>query len=887
MKALIFSLLIVCAPAMLYGQQNKFAGIDSLISDARYEEAKSLIQKSLTAGLDPRTGALLSNKSAEILMIQGKLNEAETTLKGIHVPGDLFIEAVTETNLGFLYLNKARNDLALESLQKALTKFNDSGSRDTKECARCLADLSSLYLNTGKINQAEENGRIALQTRQALFGENSEEVAASYNDLGLIYGITDPDKALEYYEKALAIYQRVHGNEHPKIAIASNNIGAMYRQLKLYGDAVNNFETALAIWKKVYPGGHPNQAAALVNLGRTYAQMGNSQAALDYFRQAIEMYRKAYGPRHPDIAAVLNQVATIQLNENAYEAALQSLQEAILSNTQKFNNQQVTANPPVSDFYNGKVLLYSLRQKAETLEALHYGKTLKLENLRQAVSCLQSCDTLIDIIRHHSSDENDKIELGESANEVYEAGVRIAQAMSEISLHNKSYRELSFYFAEKSKSAVLQESIADAEAKSFAGIPAELVEQENNLKSTIAFLSQKLSQKPPLDEEKYLREALFTTNREYEQFVKKLESDFPNYFNLKYNQSSPSIADLQKLLDQKTAIVSFFIGEKRLYQFIITKRKFAIRNLTLPDRFDKEVRGFNNSLLFSDLNTYHQAGAILSKVLIPSLPSSISDLIIIPSGRLGTIPFEALFYKQNKENHYAMMPLVVNRYAISYEFSAGLLAQKSRESGPVAPLSIFLCAPVKFPDRDNLDDLPGTENEVNTIANLFSPNNVSVAKFGEANEELVKSGSLGKFKFLHFATHGIVDETDPELSRIFLQSGKQDDGNLFAGEIYNLRLNADLTVLSACQTGLGKLSRGEGVIGLSRALVYAGSKNIMVSFWSVADESTAQLMTDFYKNLLDKKQNFRETLQRAKLNMIREGKFEAPYYWAPFVLIGF
>ena len=144
------------------------------------------------------------------------------------------------------------------------------------------------------------------------------------------------------------------------------------------------------------------------------------------------------------------------------------------------------------------------------------------------------------------------------------------------------------------------------------------------------------------------------------------------------------------------------------------------------------------------------------------------------------------------------------------------------------------------------------------------------------------------YSLVHFATHGVVDENSPELSRIFLQSDSEsEDGNLFAGEIYNLKLNADLVALSACQTGLGKISKGEGVIGLSRALVYAGAKNIVVSFWSVADESTAKLMTDFYKQLLENPNvNYSEDLRKAKLDLMK-GEYAAPYYWAPFILIGF
>jgi CHAT domain-containing protein len=117
---------------------------------------------------------------------------------------------------------------------------------------------------------------------------------------------------------------------------------------------------------------------------------------------------------------------------------------------------------------------------------------------------------------------------------------------------------------------------------------------------------------------------------------------------------------------------------------------------------------------------------------------------------------------------------------------------------------------------------------------------------------------------------------------------RSEDGNLFAGEIYNLNLNASLVTLSACQTGLGKISKGEGVIGLSRALVYAGAKSLIVSFWSVADESTAELMKDFYREMLQHPQaTFSTNLRQAKLRLIQNEKYTAPYYWAPFILIGF
>jgi CHAT domain-containing protein len=270
---------------------------------------------------------------------------------------------------------------------------------------------------------------------------------------------------------------------------------------------------------------------------------------------------------------------------------------------------------------------------------------------------------------------------------------------------------------------------------------------------------------------------------------------------------------------------------------------------------------------------------------MPKLKQSISDVVIIPSGSLGTLPFEALpigndLNENNFENEYW-----INRFSIGYEFSTSLIAQKNFKKSNNES-SIFLCAPIQFANQ-SLGELPGTEAEVNFIANLFGQK-ARLVKLNEATETTVKESELKNYKYLHFATHGIVDEESPELSRIFLKESTSDDGDLYSGEIYNLSLNADLVALSACQTGLGKISKGEGVIGLSRALVYAGARNIMVSFWSVSDASTSQLMTGFYQNALaSSSPAFRKNLQQVKIRMITEKKYGAPYYWAPFVLIGF
>ncbi|GHN03020.1 hypothetical protein WSM22_45090 [Cytophagales bacterium WSM2-2] len=852
--------------------------IDSLIARADYNVALSLIR------LQKNRSTVLFNKEAEVLIAQGNLTEAESVLSKVS-PSDAFGKAITQNSFGYLNMLKGRGDLAQDYFEQARDTFKQLGKESSKEAALNFSNLSLLFWSEGKFGQAEENGLLALQLRQSIFGNESEESAASLNNLGLVYGGVDADKALDYYEKAKAIYEKIYGSEHPKIAVANTNIGLMYFNLKLFGDAINNFESAQAIWKKTYPNGHPNEALVIMNLGRTYTQMKNTKAALEYYAKALAIFKKSYGDKHPDIAVLYNQVAYIKLVDERFDEAIADIQKALCANSPSFNNLSSEKNPGTRNFYNGKQLLYSLRLKAQALESKYYGKSLKLQELKLALNTLQSCDTLIDNIRHNSTNENDKIELGSIANEAYEDGVRIAHTISELILKGRPYREVAFYFAEKSKSAVLQESIADAQAKSFAGIPQEMIEEEKIKKSTIALLAQKLSEKPDASEEKYLRSALFDSNIDYEKFIKKLEKDYPAYYNLKFSSAVASVQQMQKEIKPAQAVLSFFLAEKsrKIYQFVITKKSFKVRAFSLPDNFDRFIKGFINSLLYSTFETYQKTQS-LTKVLKPRLPASVKSVVIIPSGKLGSVPFEALPLKKVKGDDFNKVSFFIDRWAISYEFAAGLMLQKGKEKNQVRQNNIFLFAPVRFGNQ-NLNDLPGSEQEVKAISNLFQGKS-KVATFAEANETILKSKELEGYTYVHLATHGIVDSEDPSQSQIFLNGNGSEDGNLFCREIYNLNIGADLVVLSACETGLGKFSKGEGVIGLSRALTYAGANNLIVSFWKVSDESTAELMIGFYKHLQENKsQDFSTAIRQAKID-IKKGKFASPYYWAPFVLIG-
>jgi CHAT domain-containing protein len=304
-------------------------------------------------------------------------------------------------------------------------------------------------------------------------------------------------------------------------------------------------------------------------------------------------------------------------------------------------------------------------------------------------------------------------------------------------------------------------------------------------------------------------------------------------------------------------------------------------------------------------NFFTGTGLTLYEELIKPAEPYLSDkskLIIIPDGILNYLPFEVLLTDNSQKKSYSSLSYLIKKYPISYAQSASVLKNLLSEhiktgkirngnrkliafgdpviGGPEVPMMAF--------GKGN-SQLEYSGQEIEKIASFFRKGNSEIYLKGNAIEENVKKpGNLAKFNYIHFATHGNIDEQKPDLSSLVLTRGanSSEDGLLQATEIFNLKLKADLVVLSACQTGMGKLVRGEGVIGLTRAFMYAGTPSVLVSLWSVSDMSTATLMEEFYRNLIKTKLLKTDALREAQLNLITNEKFSHPFYWAPFVLIG-
>jgi CHAT domain-containing protein/tetratricopeptide (TPR) repeat protein len=821
--------------------------------------------------------------------------------------------AYAYNSLGLIFLNKSQYDLAIDYFNQALAKLPDNSLNYNTM-------LPDLYNNLGNANIYQGN----------------------------------LEKALEYHQRALDARVQKYGKIHPQVAMSYHNIANIYLADGDYEASLSFLQKALDINKLIYPENHMTIANAYKMIASVYAALENQDQAVDYYNRAIIMAEKIFGKKHPFLADAYNRVAYLFYYNYEDEKALKYVQRAINANFKNRNDENPYNQYGLYGYSDIKYLNESLVLKAKILSNFN-GEKYAVNNLETAVYCYQLSDTLIDRMRQSASSKNDKLQLAANASDINIQAIDICMRLANVTDKSKLSNVLNqvFYFSEKNKANILLEALTGAEAQKFSGIPDSLIIYENNLKEDIANLELELLQNPSDEVANEISQKLFGKKRKNEDLIVYLEENYPKYHELKY-ASKPALAkELQESLDKDKAIISYTICDSVLVSMLISKNRYKLFKTYLSENYREEIGIYRNSLTRlskKSVQNYLDVAFKWYELLFPSdlrqllETDEINQIYIIPDEELSQIPFETLLIKKTENQWTGMqdsvfftkLPYLISKYAISYAYSGTLLLKtegKKLNQGQVeiSSLNDWLALAPVFDDENssgtslqtrellrNMENsapdssrvrgsllngnyvsaLPGTEEEVTSIYRLFDKKSqaAKVLTHHLANESFVKSDEISKFRFIHFATHGFVNSENPELSGILMAQitdGKE-DGILYSGEIYNLKLNADLVVLSACETGLGKISSGEGVIGLTRALLYAGSKNLIVSLWQVNDASTSELMIEFYTGLLESKtakslqknSTFGENLRQAKLKLIKNNQFAHPYFWSPFILLG-
>lgn len=814
---------------------------------------------------------------------KGNYEQARVTLdniKGPSSPENLSLLGEVELRLGNL-------DAAENSLKKALQLLESAPKENQNLYANTLNRLALVFWNKGQDDEARRYMLQAIDVRSKKDDIKNEQLAASFNDLGLITSRSNPEDALSNYMKALHLYEKEFGKMSEKVAQGLINSGIIFRQMESYGNAEANFLEAQQIIQNLYPNvDHPTEAFILTNLGQNYQAQKRLDLALTHFEQALNKYKKIYGPKHPEIANIYNLMGQNQLQQNDYEKALENFQQAFIANSSGFSNEDLSTYPALDDYYQPYTLLNTLLNKSRAYQQIHFNKTLKFKHLKEALNAIDKSDSLIVRLRRSATNENDKLALTELASDIYAEAVNLSYLMGDRAFLKDQYYKKAFYYAEKSKASVLQDAITNSRAKKYANIPEDVLTKERMLLTWIDFLERQIAEKPDKEAEQKLRITLFDVKREHDLLVNMLEKEYPSYYKLKYQSSFPSIEEIQKQISKETAVISYFPAEElnKIFIFLITKNKFKVIQKNIDENYQRYIAGLRNGIYFRDKETYIMSAEFLSDLLLPNIPSYVKTLSVIPAGKLGFVPFETLFHKNLKTEAYEELPYLIKKYSVNYSYSISFLTENKNE---VRNKNILLMAPVEFNYNEmRLPTLLGTEQECQQIKQRLAEKNYNVQLLlkGDAQEQVMKKASNGEYGILHLATHGMINEDNPDLSRIYFDPGVE-DGRLYTGEIYNLNLNSNLITLSACETGLGKINKGEGILGFTRALLYAGAQNIVVSLWTVNDLSTAELMANFYEKISETT-SYSISLQEAKFSMINNSQNAEPYYWAPFILVG-
>lgn len=806
-------------------------------------------------------------------------------------------------NLGVLSGILGNYTEALNNYKQAEALLLDSDNPET---------LADVYMNTGGIlNTLKANREAFLYFQKALqiyieyLGDQHKKTADVYQNLSSVYDeLGEYEKSYHSFKKALEINENLYGQSSTELAPLFNNFGLVLQKRGKYQESLNYLRRAKSIYSLNDNQESESYFNTLINIGEVFQLLNLSDSAKYFFQYAIENLEPRFGGKHPLLAHANNRIAETFLVEGNIAKATDYIQNAILANTVEastvFHGRKEGLNPSYlfeSYLIQGKIELY----------------TKNRNNTYRALSCFHLADSMLSVQRNFLFNKDDKITLAENSKRLTGAVLDIISDKDNISTEDLN---IAFRYLEKSKNLVLLQSINENKGKSFAGIPSSVLIEEEEIKGRINYLTHQINLETDSLETVSLENRLFDEKLKYKSLVEKLEKNYPDYFKLKYQEYVPEITVIQDLIDRNTVVASYFLSGNAVFRLLIFKNSVRLDKIETT-HLDDQLVGMRKGITLKLNHVFLEKAYELGNLLVPrDIPETISHFIVVPDGALSILPFEALLLaKPLNENNMADLEYFGKKFHIRYTPSTAIW-ENMKMNGDSKPenYSFLGYAPVfeRLPVEKRVHNpehslfsgmlynsmvnslgvapLSDTKSEVLGVDSLFTERqyNSEVFMLSDASERNMVTMGLGDYGFIHIATHGFIDKNNPELSGLILApvNNKGFDNVLYTDEIYNLKFDAELVTLSACETGLGKVAEGEGLLGFARAFFYSGAKNLLLSLWKVNDRSTSVLMNSFYSNLLGKKMSYTEALHSAKKQLMDDENYSHPYYWAPFILIG-
>lgn len=812
-------------------------------------------------------------------------------------------------SLGALNRRQLKMDESLRYYKKA-EEIWDSNHRpkDHPSFGMMVYGLGNLNIETGMYEDAKQNYRDAAATFVRFFGEKDFRTASAYANIGACYrNQLEYAEAEQFLSMGHAIYSEVLPESHPFIVLSYIDLADMHHTFGNDEESAKYSAMAVGLMEKYQPKEN-NRDLALACL--YYAVTLAELQRLDEAKQRIETS-----------ISILGKMDEIYLTSNAWTVsgnihhlmkndvvADEHYKKAIdLLGTGPGRTRQLGFNLGAYGKFKNEIGQYDEALKLFDLAMYHLNTDIGADGVIVAKSDFQNIDFLIDVlpgrgevlmqsgnwvqaynnyeflidlherIVKESRSERSKLLQTPNLATYYERAVDCALKQWEIT-KDDSWRDRAFTFSEQSKSIILWQYVHDSRSREFAGIPAQVTSDERRLKEKLRHMEKSISDSDD-STASGLTQSYFRLRSSYDSLVRKIELDYPTYYDLKYKDPDTDVDKLRSHIAEGDAILEYLVGEKQVYAFVLMKDTMKVWSMPNDNLADISVKIREGLVKMDDEKFSANAASFWRNYVSPITAdlekSKIYSITLIPDGVISYIPFEAL---RDEDGHY-----LINKFTFHYQYSAGLMstyAEVARENSN----SDFIGFAPTFDGSNQLASLNFTKEEVGEINDVLGGKSLT----GDVATESNFKKMAGDYGIVHVATHAVMDDKDADHSRLhFAQSDSLDDGRLHAFELFNMNIPASLVTLSACNTGDGRLHKGEGVMSLSRAFAYAGCPSIVTSLWQAQDHSTSVLMRSFYENLSDGL-NKADALRKAKLTYLANAdKVKSqPFFWAGFILVG-
>jgi len=854
-------------------------------------------------------------------------------------------------NIGLLFSHQGNHRDWKEYISRSIANNIALSGPGSTNLARSYSSLTSYFIDNGMSDSALFYLVLSEDIVRNAFGEDHHELVSIYIQRARIFRLDgDYSRAMEYYQQASGIMQKNENTKGYQGRSFYLNMGNFYKSLGDYVSAEKALLNLLDYEGIVHPTNMATYYSNLADIQRLLANYTESEKYFtrvfeindqylspDYHRKvydflgygilldSLKMYNKAdqyyleavriaeqnYGLHHLRTSRVLKSTGDHFHLTGEHDMALAYFQQCIFSMVPDYDVAGFTYNPSPDQINNNLFYLGLLKSKAAVLTDLA-GMAAdsgdRMQKMKAVYSSYQTSISIIDQLRDSYLSDESKMYLSENERETYERCVESAYQCYELSA-DPEYLKQAFMVAEKGKYATLLSVLQREKTIALAGIPDSIVQIDARLRKELSFQQELLleSQDDTLLDTTAIEHSqarIFQIRAQIESLNKRLERDYPAYYNLLYNKQVLSPDALRKKLRSSEKMLEYFYSGKYLYRFELSRRGMDCHRIPLEDAFDQElaiVRSYlSGNINDIDYDTLLAAAHSLHERLIPPSPDH-SRLIIIPEGKLSYLPFDILVSEPVEEfsGLFNRVPFLIKDYTIRYGYSATLMDRL--EKGDRIKLNKLIAFAPDYGktldmvgsagefreipiDRTSLKSLPGSINEVEEIGKMTGGRSFTRSN---ASEELFKKRAP-ESHIIHLALHAFLDDDDPLKSKLVFSEGNlEEDGFLNVYEIYNLDLTARMVVLSACNTGMGGLQRGEGIMSLTRAFIYAGVPNIIMTLWTVSDRQSKELMLGFYRQLIAGRST-ETALHRAKLEFLEQATphYQDPQYWAGYILVG-